>query len=418
MDLSKVKATKAEAAKYMESEINHNIRKFGKRGPGDPGERQAVEYMAERCKEYGCEQSKVESFDLHPAAFMGWIYITATVVLASFIMMMVAILLPTLPALAATIMFAASIALILIGAIIMIAEFVLYRELVDKIYPKKTSCNLTATKKPTGEIKRRLFYNGHPDAACEWTLNYLGGGVLFVGHIVYSMIGLLLLAAIAVCALAGVSHDILSILIYVTIAFVPAWILLYILWNEKIIVDGANDNLTGCYMGIAVLKALKDQGIELEHTEVGVLISGSEEAGLRGAKAWCKAHPEYSDKGDVETLIISFDTIHEGRFLQVNQRDLNLTVKANVKAGNMFKAAADKVGVTCNLGNVPLGATDSAAFNQAGFKATGITAMDHNLQDYYHTRKDTIGNLDLLGLADCFATSVQFLEDYENEDNK
>lgn len=412
MDLNKVKATKAEAAKFMEDEITYIIKNFGKRGPGDPGEKKAVEYMADRCKEYGCDDIKIEPFDLHPAAFMGWIYITATIVLIACVLTIVASVV-ALPAVAAVALYAVSIAFVIIGAVIMIGEFVLYREMVDKIYPKKTSVNLTATKKPTGAVKRRLFYNGHPDAACEWTFNYIGGGVMFVAHVLISVLGLLYLMAVGICALAGVAASVVTIMAYVTLAFVPFWICLYILWNEKQIVDGANDNLTGCYMGIAVLKALKEQGVELEHTEVGVLISGSEEAGLRGAKAWCKQHA--NDYKDVETLIISYDTIHEGRFLQVNERDLNLTVPADKKAGNMFKAAADKLGITCNLGNVPLGATDSAAFNQGGFRATGITAMDHNLQDYYHTRKDTIGNLDLVGLADCFAVSVQFLEDYENE---
>lgn len=412
MDLKKVKASKSEAAEFMENEINHIIKTFGKRGPGDSGEKKAVEYMAEKCKEYGCGEIKIEPFDLHPAAFMGWIYITVTLVLSACAMIIAAIAAP-MPEAASVALYVISIVFIIVGSVIMVGEFVLYREIVDKIYPKKTSCNLTAVKKPTGEVKRRIFYNGHPDAACEWTFNYIGGGVMFAAHVLISILGLLYITVVAICALAGVDYASLSIMAYISLAFLPFWIALYFLWNEKQIVDGANDNLTGCYMGIAVLKALQEQGIELENTEVGVLISGAEEAGLRGAKAWCKQHA--NDYKDVETIIISYDTIHEGRFLQVNERDLNLTVAADKETGEMFKTAADKIGVKCNLGNVPLGATDSAAFNQGGFRATGITAMDHKLKDYYHTRKDTVGNLDLEGLANCFEVSVQLLEDYENK---
>ncbi|HRR90576.1 MAG TPA: hypothetical protein P5161_07350, partial [Eubacteriales bacterium] len=52
---------------------------------------------------------------------------------------------------------------------------------------------------------------------------------------------------------------------------------------------------------------------------------------------------------------------------------------------------------------------------QSGRLQSGrITGMDHNLQDYYHTRRDTYDNLDEKGLADCFAVSVQVLEDLEN----
>ena len=114
------------------------------------------------------------------------------------------------------------------------------------------------------------------------------------------------------------------------------------------------------------------------------------------------------------TFIIAYDTIHEGKFLQVNQKDLNATVKADAEISRRFKEAADKLGITCNVGNVPFGATDSAAFNQGGFRATGITAMNHNLQNYYHTRYDSYDNLDKEALADCFAVSVQVLEDLEN----
>ena len=74
------------------------------------------------------------------------------------------------------------------------------------------------------------------------------------------------------------------------LAFVPFYFGMYRMWDPNTTVDGANDNLTACLMGIAILKAMKDEGIELEHTEVGVILSGSEEAGLRGAKAWCEQH--------------------------------------------------------------------------------------------------------------------------------
>ncbi len=415
MQLTKVKAAKADAAKFMEDEITSVIKNFGKRAPGAEGEKQAVEYMAEQCRRFGCDDIKIESFELHPSAFMGWIYITVTLVLIA-CALTIAASVAAISVAASVALYALSVIFVTAGGVIMIGEFVLYRRLVDRLYPKKTSYNLTATKKPAGEIKRRILFNGHPDAACEWTFNNIGGGVLFVGHVLISIVGLLYLVAVCICALAGVTEDVVATMAWTTVAFVPFWVCLYVLWNEKQIVDGANDNLTGCYMGIAVLRALQAQGVELENTEVGVVISGAEEAGLRGAKAWCNAH--VNDYKDCETIIVCYDTIHEGRFLQVNERDLNLTVAADKKAGDMFKSAADKLGITCNIGNVPLGATDSAAFNQGGFKAVGITAMNHNLQDYYHTRKDTVGNLDLQGLADCYEVSVQMLEDYENEAQK
>ena len=155
------------------------------------------------------------------------------------------------------------------------------------------------------------------------------------------------------------------------LVFAPLLIGMYWMWDPKTTVDGANDNLTGCYMGIAILKAMKDAGIELEHTEVGVILSGSEEAGLRGAKAWVQQHKGEFD--DVPTWIYSYDTIHASKFLGVNYRE------------------------------------------QGGYKVTGITALNHVLEDYYHTLKDSYDNLDKDCLADCYAISVRCLEKFDDK---
>lgn len=415
MGFNKIKDQKAYYAKFMSDEITATIKNYGKRAPGSEGEKLCVENMAKQCEELGCDDIKVESFNLHPDAFMGWIYITVSLLLAAFGLYFASHFLNN-----SIVLKIISLIMLALGIFIMVGEFIMYREIVDGLFPKKTSYNLTATKKPVGEIKKRIFFNGHPDAAGEWTFNYLFGGVGFGIHFIVSIIGLVYFIGILIASFfpavqnaSGINYPLILELGYGAFAFLPFWLALYILWNERVIVDGANDNLTGCYMGIAVLKALKDNNIELENTEVGVLITGSEEAGLRGAKAWCKAHEgEYQD---VETCIFAYDTIHEKEFLCVNIKDLNATVEADKKASDLFKNAADKLGIACQMGTVPFGATDSAAFNQAGFKAVGITAMDHNLKNYYHTRRDSYDNLDLECLANCFAISVQALEDLENE---
>ena len=405
MDLTKIIDKKDEAAQYMGEEIEKIIKTCGKRGPGSEGEKQSCEYMADVLREY-CDEVTIEPFDVNPGAFMGWIYISVTLVLIG---MAVYFFLPIL-----------TVVLVLFALFFMMGEFIMYKQVVDKLFKKKTSHNVMAIRKPKGEVKRRIIYNGHPDAACEWPMNYYFGGIGFGIHIVLAFLGIAYVFIVAIISIvlnktAGyvVANGITENLGYGMFAFIIPIIGLYFMWNEKLIVDGANDNLTGCYMGIAIVKYLNDLGIEMEHTEVGVLLTGSEEAGLRGAKAWAKAHKgEYQD---CETLIYAYDTINEARFLQVNVKDLNATVKSDPRASQLFVDAAKAVDVPCNIGTVPFGATDNAAFAQGGFKSTGIIAMDHNLQDYYHTRKDTYDNLDMEGLANCFAVSVKMLEILENE---
>ena len=409
MNLQSVIDKKKEAAEYMVSEITHICKDFEKRDPGSKGEQQACEYMADVLKnECGCERADVESFKENPGSFFGWIYFTITFVLAA---VAISFFYPLV-----------SIILIVVGLLIVFMQFGLYKKFIDRFFPEKTGHNVTAVKSCKGEVKRRIFFNGHPDAAWEWPVNYKLGGVGFEGHAVICGIGAVYYLVISIMLVAKngleyVSFDAdetLGLLRLIGLVFVPFLIGLYWMWNENRIVDGANDNLSGCYMGIAILKALKEEGIEFENTEVGVILTGSEEAGLRGAKAWCAAHKGEFD--DVPTFIFSYDTIHDPKYLMTNYRDLNGTVKADKDVSDLFMEAAKELDISCKKGWVPPlgGATDSAAFAQAGFKATGVTGLNHKLEDYYHTRRDTYDNMNEQGLADCFAISVKALEMFDN----
>lgn len=409
MNLQSIIDKKKEAAEYMVSEITHICKDFEKRDPGSKGEQQACEYMADVLKnECGCERADVESFKENPGSFFGWIYFTITFVLAA---VAISFFYPLV-----------SIILIVVGLLIVFMQFGLYKKFIDRFFPEKTGHNVTAVKSCKGEVKRRIFFNGHPDAAWEWPVNYKLGGVGFEGHAVICGIGAVYYLVISIMLVAKngleyVSFDAdetLGLLRLIGLVFVPFLIGLYWMWNENRIVDGANDNLSGCYMGIAILKALKEEGIEFENTEVGVILTGSEEAGLRGAKAWCAAHKGEFD--DVPTFIFSYDTIHDPKYLMANYRDLNGTVKADKDVSDLFMEAAKELDISCKKGWVPPlgGATDSAAFAQAGFRATGVTGLNHKLEDYYHTRRDTYDNMNEQGLADCFAISVKALEMFDN----
>ncbi len=406
MDLGKIIEKKREAAEYMVKEITYICKNIEKRAPGSEGEKKSCEYMADVLKkDCGCERADVESFKENPGSFYGWMFFTITFVLAAIVLYFFA------PAV--------SVALIVVGLVLAVLQFGLYVKAVDIFFPQKTGHNVTAIKKCKGETKRRIIFNGHPDAAWEWPVNYALGGVGFEAHAIVGFAGAfyyLILAIIQLAQNGAVGADISTPLGkagLIGLIFVPFLAGLYFMVNYRRVVDGANDNLSGCYMGIALLKALKDEGIEFENTELGVVLTGSEEAGLRGSKAWCEAHKD--EFNDVPTFIFSYDTIHDPKFLMVNYRDLNGTVKADKDASDLFMEAADELGIQCKKGMVPPlgGATDSAAFAQAGMRAAGITGLNHKLESYYHTRRDSYDNMNLDGLADCFAATVKVLEKFD-----
>ena len=408
MDLKKIIDQKDKAAQYMIKEITHICKTFEKRAPGSKGEHQACEYMAKVLKnDCGCDTATVESFKENPGSFYGWIFFTITFVLAAVVLFFFAPII--------------SVILIVAGLAIVLAQFGVYKKLLDPLFKEKTGHNVTAIKKCTGETKRRIVFNGHPDAAWEWPVNYALGGVGFEGHAILCGVGAVYYIVVSIIymikngvgfGVADTSDPVVKAGLWGLI-FVPFLIGLYFMVNYRRVVDGANDNLSGCYMGIAVLKALKDEGIEFENTELAVVLTGSEEAGLRGAKAWCEQHKGEFD--DVPTFIFSYDTINDPKYLMTNYRDLNGTVKADKDVSDLFMEAAQAVNVPCKKGWVPPlgGATDSAAFAQAGFRATGVTGLNHNLESYYHTRKDTYTNMNAQGLANCFAATVKALEMFD-----
>lgn len=407
-DLSKIIAQKDDAAKYMVKEITHICKNLPKRDPGSEGEKMSIDYMAEQLKnDCGCDKVHIDSFDVHPHSFFGWVYFTITFVLlaiASFFFI------PVL-----------SMVFVFIGLFIVTISFGLYTKAIDWAFPKKTSHNVYGTKKPTGEVKRRIFFNGHPDAVWEWPVNYHFGGVAFETHAVVCILGAVYYFIIALLyvlkhgvkfGLPADFSDPLVIAAFIGFIFIPFLIGLYFIANYKRVVDGANDNLSGCYMGIALLKFLQDNNIEFEHTEIGVLNTGSEEAGTRGAMAFAKQHK--GDFDDVPTYVYSFDTIFDPSQLMVNYRDLNGLVKTDKVAADLFLSSARELDIPCKKGWVPPfgGCTDTVPLNRV-IHAAGITGLNHKLENYYHTRRDTYDNMNLEGLANCFAITAKTLERFD-----
>ena len=384
------------AVSFALREITHICRDMKKRAPGSEGEREAAEYMAKSLeKDCGCADVRVETFQEHPASFYSYFYFSAAF--------------DTLCAVSFFIRPWLSVLFGCLALVLFLVHFVLYGKPIDPLFPEKESVNVTAVRKCSGEVRQRVFMNGHVDAAWEFPLNYRFGGVVFEIPGIMATVGVLFYIALSVFALCGAGSWIRTAGLC-GLLFVPFFLLVAFTYHPCRVVDGANDNLSGCYIGISILHELERRGISLEHTEVGVILTGSEEAGLRGAKAWAKAHKD--DYQDVPTYIFCFDTIHDPKHLAVNTRDLNSTVKSDPELCGLFLRASEEAGVPCKRSVVPLfgGSTDSAAFTQGGFRSVGVTGLSHVLEDYYHTRRDSFDNLNGEGLENCIRATAKLIE--------
>lgn len=391
--------------RYIMEGIKNIINSFGRRGPGDVGEILAQDYMASELSKYS-DTVEREEFEVRPTAFMGWIYISCTMLIMA---MALYFFFPI-----------ASLIILAIGILPMVFEFVMYKKFVDFLFEKKTSVNIFATRKPEGEVKRRIIFNGHSDAAYEWRWHYKYGAIGLKVCIFGSLIAFLYTLAITISTLAtnGINaptryEPLLLALGFAQIVFLPIIISMFYFSNHNRPVPGANDNLSGAYMGMAVLKTLADNNIRYANTEVCCLITGSEEAGLRGAKVWAEKHK--AEMQDAETAIIVFETLREMQYMAIYNKDLNGTVKNCPKVCNLLKDAAMHNGKNLKFGTVSLGSTDSAAFSQAGLHSAALAAMSPKPARYYHTRLDSYDNLNPECLELGYKIALDTLEMFDKD---
>ena len=367
------------------TDICHNI---GPRKPGSPEELKSQEFMEEDLKPIS-DSTKIESFTLHRQGFMGFIPFTVACGVASvfvnwFASPMIAFI------------------LCILAFIPLILEFLMYKQFDDFLFPKQTSHNLIATKKPKGEVKRRIVMVGHSDSQFEWPINLLLGGLkakllvevpAVVGLVISTIFSLICwIVSKGAAANSITSARWFFIMFFIIgIFFVPFEIsfIFFQSWTKS--VPGASDNLSGCYVGIGTLKALREAGIDMENTEIQVICSGSEEAGLRGAKAYAKAHEK--ELKEIPTVVIGLDTFRDLEFMAVYDRDLSGTLQHDWGAKYLIKNAAANCGFDLKFESIYIGACDAAAFEQRGIPSTGFAAMDPAPADYYHTRNDTPENL-------------------------
>ena len=384
---------------------------FRARLPGSQAERDAQGFFKEELGKYA-DEVIMEDFNVHPHAFMAFMPIGGVLMLASTALYLFG---------------GASAALAVLGAVlsavatlIVLFEFLFYQPVIDFLFPRRVSRNVYGVRKPSGKVKRRIIFGGHTDVAWEWTYSLLGekkavGTVLF-GSIAAMGISLIvgICNAVYTVSAGALEGELASkweggwlawtILLLLGVPFALA-VLKFI--NYRVAVDGANDNSSANYIAMGVLREMAESGLRFENTEVGCLISGSEEAGLRGARAFAKAHYEELSDPDVETVFIAMDTMREIEELRVCNFGCTGTVKNDYAVGDLIRDAGRACGIEMPDTELYPGAIDSEAFSQRGLRANGFTAVSHDAKRYYHTRMDTPDNMD----PDCLALSLNICKE-------
>ena len=322
-------------------------------GPGLPGSGQERERAAVFQKELeshlGSANVAVEEFTLAPGGFLSpfpGIFLLAAVLLN--------LSQGAFPDGASGILAAAALVFAILSPALFLFEFVLGRELIDPLLPKRRSQNVIgALRGPdAGEVNRLLIVSGHHDSAPENVcLRFFGYGFFFfAATFVVALVAMVAMCAIQVAGLAAGNPG-------VAISGTLGWALLAYPMAPAVAfglfairgtegggnVPGAVDNLSGSAVAVALCRFLvRHPGCVPGGTEVRFVSFGSEEAGLRGSRRYVARHLEELKRLDARLLNVEMVAHPEVGILR---SDLNGVVKHSPENVRSVAAAARRAGV-------------------------------------------------------------------------
>jgi hypothetical protein len=350
------------------------LSEIGPRESCSQSERLLGRLLAERWRGLGhrvCSQH----FCCRPKAFLGVIPIAALlylVAIASFWRW---------PLLCALLSAAAVVAIVL--------ELVRYREFLDPLFREEEGENVAAVISPQGPAKRRVVVSAHQDSSYEFNL-----WLIFRDAGVVMMV--LALAAPFAPLVGGLGRAIggggFETLGWIGLALSPV-VILHLFFHTFSVVPGAMDDLAGIAVLDGVARALAESrdraGPRLEHTEVVLLATSAEEAGLRGAKRFVSA--QLAELTAVPSYGLFVDGVYDERYLAVIDREWATGARHDPRLVKLAMAVAAGRGWPMQRRAIPFGASDASAFSTAGIPSVALLCQDMSrLAPNYHTRRDTL----------------------------
>ncbi len=375
------------------------IRQFGSRLAGSTGCRETGHALCRELERL-CGNAHLEPFVTRPAAFTRFYQVDALIYLAGVILLLLNQPLPA--ALLLTVM--------VVGAGL---EFGHYLEVYDWFYPQVECQNVCAILEPRGVATRQLIFSGHHDAAQE--LKFLTGNQKLYGLKILIPDSFRMLGCVTAWIWWGGQVATGSLPAFIALAKIVLVLGTYSVFSKfflftKNVSPGAGDNLIASSMLVDLAENLRDpqcNGLStLEHTRLIFVSFDAEEAGLRGSRAWVKAHR--AELRALPTTALNFDSVYKLKDLQILVSDLNSHVRLDRTAVETCLGIARRLGYPAKTAVMRFGggATDAAELAKAGVRATTLIAMSTRLvRDglVYHTMQDTVDAIEPEAISACLS---------------
>jgi hypothetical protein len=369
-------------------------------GPGLPATLQERERAAIIKKELeahlGAENVVLEEFTLAPDAFLS----PYPGVLSMIIAVVLNISIGHFTGITPWVTSIAALVFSIITPLLFILEFILCREVLDPLFPKKQSINVIGTlhKPGTTNVKRLLILSGHHDSALENTwLRFTGYGFYFlsvtflIGAITLVVMNLIQLVGLVITNEAVVGAGTLGwvLLVYPILPSIIYVMFLTRGYKNGGNVPGAADNLSACAVAVSTCRFLVNNPSYIpDDTEIRFITFGSEEAGCRGSRRYVKRHLDELRR--LDTRILNYEIVAYPE-IAILTTEANGTVENSPEMVNSVVAAAERAGIPYKVHAATLGTgSDAAPFSRAGLKATTLLGfrVPQQMVAFYHQKWD------------------------------
>jgi Peptidase family M28 len=392
--------SRAKIIEGMRRHIETICERIGPRPPCSEQERKLGEYIQAHWNKLS-DQTFLEAFTCHPDAYPA----TFRWPIALFILSLCLVhLLPLLSLLCS-----------IVSVLILVLNMMLNVEMIDRVFPERKSCNVFTRFDPQASPDRAVVISCHHDSHVAFPiLNRFGAKYsLFMAMVFFSNVILLLLvlASVLVSAtgsepwLQGYRRVEMPVLLLLT-ATVPFQLYTFLRVLSEKPVLGANDNLTGVAVCLALADALSVPANRLKRTAVLLVSFGCEEIGIRGSKRFVKNHREKIR----DAHVLNLDMVGgKGTALQVVTKEEKVLIPLSSKMVNLVQHVARKEGIPLKAGPI-IAFTDAMAFAMKGIAATCLIALDdEGVVGTYHSVEDTPENLDYDLLFESYRLCMAFL---------
>ena len=399
--------SKARVIESMREHIQSICDGIGPRLPCSEAERRCAEYIRKEWEKHA-DETCLETFTCHPGAYPA----TFRWPIALFLLSLG--LYPFIPLLS----FACSAA----STLILVFNLILNREMIDRAFPEKESCNVVAKFDPPGPSDRRVILSCHHDTNFAFPIvSRFGAGFgMFMAVVVLSSALMTVLTFLRVLfsiagpevLLTGFQKAALPFLLLLA-ATIPLQLYTYRRVLSKEAVPGANDNLTGVAVCLLLAAHLSRPEARPRRTSVWLVSFGCEEFGIRGSKRFIDRH-----RGEIQdACVLNLDMVGgKGTKLRVVTKEQKILFRLSAKMVRLVEEAARKEGIPLEAGPV-IAFTDAMAFAGKGIHATSLVALNEDgMVDTYHSVEDRPEHLDFDLLFESYRLCRAFLEHIDGTD--